>query len=213
MLITQQQLLSATGGQSPTETAFYINAMDAAFQKWEINTQLRIAHFLAQVLHESGNLKAKEENLNYTESGLVGTFGKYFSLSGTDGKLKAVDYARKPEKIANVVYANRMGNGNSESGDGWKYRGRGLIQITGKNNYDKFSRDSGINISTNPDLMNTSANVICEVACWYWRKGNGDLNVYADKDDINEITKRINGGLNGLDDRKKKLTLCKTIFR
>jgi len=160
-----------------------------------VNTKLRLAHFMAQIEHESG-LKPIAENLNYSANGLRKTFKKYF----TD--LEAIKYQRKPELIANRVYANRMGNGNEASGDGFKFRGRGFIQITGKNNYILVSKDTHIDFLNNPDLLLIEANAMIS-ALWFWKKNN--LNFWADRDDINTITKKINGGYNGLSHRKELL--------
>lgn len=168
-----------------------------------INTPLRLAHFFAQIDHES-RLKPEMENLSYSAKGLHTVFRKYFPTMA-----EAEKYARKPEEIANIVYANRMGNGDTKSGDGWKYRGRGFIQLTGKENYRQFSLDSGIDCLTDPDVLLQEANaMIC--ALWFWK--NKKLNFYSDKDDIYTITRRINGGLNGLDHRKELLTKYKKIF-
>ena len=167
--------------------------------KNKINTPLRLAHFFAQLEHESG-LKPISENLNYSASGLIRVFRKYF----TD--LEAIRYANQPEKIANRVYANRMGNGDEKSGEGWKYRGRGFIQITGKVNYFQLANDTDIDCLKNPDLLLQEANSMIS-AIWFWNKRN--LNLYADKDDVVKITKLINGGSNGLDHRKKLLTKWK----
>ena len=158
-----------------------------------VNTPLRLAHFMAQIEHESG-LKPISENLNYSSAGLLKTFKKYFT------PLEAIQYQRKPEKIANRVYANRMGNGNEASGDGWKYRGRGFIQITGKNNYILLSKDTGIDYLNNPDLLLTEADSLIS-ALWYWKLNK--LNDLADKNDILGITKAVNGGINGLAHRKE----------
>lgn len=170
--------------------------------KYKINTSLRLSHFFAQIKHES-NLKPINENLNYSSTGLLSTFGKYF-----DAKSAAI-YARNPEKIANKVYANRMGNGDENSGDGWKYKGRGFIQITGKSNYTALSKSTGKDYINNPGLLLNEADAMLS-ALWFWDSKN--LNSLADKDDINLITKSINGGLNGLDDRKKNLNYYKTLF-
>lgn len=165
------------------------------FNKHEVNTPLRIAHFMAQIEHES-NLKPISENLNYSKEGLLKTFPKYFTKENVD------QYARKPEKIANKVYANRMGNKNEFSGDGWKYRGRGFIQLTGFNNYKALSEASKIDYVNNADLLLIEADALI-AALWFWM--NNKLNQIADQDDILLITKKIKGGLNGIDDRKKKL--------
>lgn len=173
------------------------------FEKYGVNTPLRIAHFMAQIEHESG-LKPISENLNYSQAGLLATFGKYFNNSPNDAK----KYARQPEKIANRVYANRMGNSNEVSGEGWKYRGRGFIQITGKENYFRLANDTDIDCLKNPDLLLEEANAMIS-ALWFWNlKG---LNALADKDDIISITKRINGGLNGLEHRKELLLKYKNL--
>lgn len=161
------------------------------FNSYHVNTPLRIAHFMAQVDHESG-LKPVSENLNYSKEGLLNTFGKYFNSDNANF------YARKPELIANKVYCNRMGNGNYESGDGWKYRGRGFIQITGKDNYTMLSKDTRIDYLNNPDLLLTEADSLIS-ALWYWNKHN--INALADKNNIKAITRTINGGFNGLQDR------------
>lgn len=172
------------------------------FAKYKINTPLRLAHFMAQIEHES-NLKPVSENLNYSESGLLKIFGKYFT------KEKAKFYARKPEQIANIVYANRMGNGNTESGEGWKYRGRGFIQITGKSNYTKLTQSTGIDYVNNPDKLLTEADALIS-ALWYWKKINA--NKLADKDDLKGITRLINGGYNGLAHREQLLIKWKKHF-
>lgn len=163
---------------------------------YQVNTQLRIAHFMAQIEHES-NLKPVSENLNYSAEGLMITFKKYFP-----NPTMANFYAKKPIKIANRVYADRMGNGNETSGDGYKFRGRGFIQITGKSNYLVLAKDTGINCYNDPDLLLEEANSMIS-ALWFWQKNK--LNDFADKNDIVGITKKINGGTNGLEHRKKLL--------
>jgi len=174
------------------------------FEKYKLNTPLRIAHFMAQIEHESG-LKPISENLNYSVIGLLGTFEKYFESTGI-----AIEYARKPEKIANRVYANRMGNGNEDSGEGWKYRGRGFIQITGKENYFRLANDTDLDCLKNPDLLLEESNAMIS-ALWFWNlKG---LNALADKDDIVAVTKRINGGLNGIEHRKQLLVKWKNSLK
>lgn len=172
------------------------------FKKYGLTTPLRIAHFMAQIEHESG-LKPVSENLNYSYYGLIRVFNKYFNST------QAKEYARNPKKIANRVYANRMQNGNEQSGDGWKYRGRGFIQITGKANYIALSKATGIDYVNNPDWLLREPDAIIS-ALWYWNKING--NYYADKGYIKTITKRINGGYNGLSDRINKLKKWKQIL-
>jgi len=163
---------------------------------YHVNTSLRVAHFMAQIEHESG-LKPISENLNYSADRLLVIFPKYF-ISKED----ANRYTKQPEKIANRVYANRMGNGSEVSGMGWKYRGRGFIQITGYANYFMLSKDTRINFLDNPDLLLEEANSIIS-ALWFWNKNK--LNELADKNDIVGITKRINGGTNGIEHRKELL--------
>jgi putative chitinase len=160
---------------------------------------IRAAHFFAQTSHETGGFKAFSENLNYSAQGLQGIFGKYFP-----GTLEE-SYARQPEKIANRVYADRMGNGNEASGDGWKYRGRGALQLTGKSNYEAFAKYLGHNeVLENPDLVATK--YAFESAMFFfernklWSICDKGINDAA----ILELTKRINGGTHGLEDRKAK---------
>ena len=165
------------------------------FEKYGLNTKLRLAHFFSQISHESG-LKPISENLNYSASGLIGVFRKYFS------DIEAINFANNPEKIANRVYANRMGNGDEKSGDGWKYRGRGFIQITGKINYFQLANDTDLDCLKNPDLLLQEANAMIS-ALWFWNKAG--LNKLADKNDIKGITRKINGGYNGLEHRTELL--------
>lgn len=171
----------------------WVDAMNEVFPKYEINTPKRIAAFIAQCGHESGGWRTFSENLNYSAKSLDAVFGKYFVRAGRD----ANDYARQPEKIANVVYAGRMGNVND--GDGWKYRGRGPIQLTGHDNYAAFSKDMDVDAVDNPDQVAEDKTVALMSAIWFWNK-NG-LNKYADDGDIKTMTKRINGGYIGLEDR------------
>jgi putative chitinase len=169
----------------------------AAFYKLSPN---RAAHFFAQTAHESGGFKTFSENLNYSAKGLRNTFGKYFK---TD--LDAQMCARQPQRIANRVYANRMGNGDVSSGDGWKYRGRGALQLTGKENYEAFANYIGRpDVMSNPDLV---AGELCfESALWFFDKNKlwGICDQGVNDADILALTKRINGGTHGLDDRRTK---------
>lgn len=166
--------------------------------KFQINTPLRLCHFLAQCGHESNNFKAVTENLNYGAKGLLGTFKKYFPT-----EQKALEYERKPEKIANLVYGGRMGNGPEASGEGFKYRGRGYIQLTGKINYQSFDKVVAEDIVANPELVATKYPLLS--AAWYWN--SRALNTIADKGNtdgvVTEITKKVNGGTIGLADRMK----------
>ena len=171
-------------------------AMKKMFKKYDINSEAREASFLAQCGHESGGFRVRTENLNYSAKALDAVFGKYFKRGGRD----AEEYARQPEKIANVVYANRMDNGDTDSGDGWKFRGRGYIQLTGKHNYSNFAKSVGMSIDEVIEYLDTVDGAL-ESALWFWKE-NG-LNKFADKGDIKNQTKRINGGFNGLEDRMK----------
>jgi putative chitinase len=166
--------------------------------KFEINTPLRLAHFLAQCGHESGGFRLVKENLNYSAKGLMGIFKKYFP---TEALAKV--YERKPEKIANKVYSSRMGNGDEASGDGAKYCGRGFIQLTGKTNYQAFFKSIGTDINTDPTLVATQYPLAS--AAWFFNK-NG-LHKIADGGAtdavVTSITKRVNGGTIGLPDRIK----------
>ena len=174
------------------------NLFDNILSSSGIDTKERVNMFLAQCGHESAGFTRFNENLNYSAKALKGVFGRYF----LDDKI-ASEYERKPEKIANRVYANRMGNGSENSGDGWKYRGRGILQLTGKANYEAFYKETGIDVINNPDLLSTDLSVAIKSAIWFWNKNK--LNHYCDNDDFIGLTKRINGGLNGLKDRQDKL--------
>jgi len=178
--------------------AFGPGTMKAAMTLLKL-TPIRAAHFFAQTSHETGGFKAFSENLNYSAQGLQGIFGKYFP-----GTLEE-SYARQPEKIANRVYASRMGNGDEASGDGWKYRGRGALQLTGKANYEAFAKYLGTNeVMENPDLVATK--FAFESAMFFFERNK--LWAICDKGindaAILELTKRINGGTYGLEDRKAK---------
>jgi putative chitinase len=172
----------------------YIEPINTVAQYYDMfENPNRIAGFLAQVAHESGGFNFVKENLNYSAEGLTKTFKKYFPTLDV-----ASPYARNPEKIANRVYANRMGNGNEQSGDGFKFRGRGLIQLTGRTNYTKFAEDLGISVDETVDYLE-SPNGAVSSAGWFW--DNNKLNQYCDKNDFVTLTKRINGGTIGLEDR------------
>ncbi len=175
-----------------------VNLFDNILNPAGINTKERVCMFLAQCGHESAGFTIYNENLNYSAKGLRGVFGKYFPTDAL-----ANQYARQPEKIANKVYANRMGNGPESSGDGWKYRGFGLIMTTGRANYTEFSKYSGIDIVTYPENIRQDLSLAIKTAIWFWNKNN--LNKYCDNNDFIGLTKRINGGLNGLKDRQDKL--------
>ena len=172
------------------------DAISKICPEYEINTKERLAAFIAQCAHESGNFKWLKENLNYSAEALDRVFPKYFKNAGRD----AEDYHRQPEKIANVVYASRMGNGDTDSGDGWKFCGRGLIQLTGRENYTWFAASLDMDVEDVPEYLETYEGAV-QSACFYWEQNN--LNKWADEGDILTLTKRINGGTIGLEDRKK----------
>jgi putative chitinase len=177
----------------------WTDSMNGVFPTYEINTPQRIAAFLAQCGHESAGWTVFEENLNYSAEGLNKIFKKYFPTVES-----AQPYARKPELIANRVYSSRMGNGDEASGDGWKYRGRGPIQLTGKSNYTQYAKEmfeDWESLVNQPDWVTEDKDFALMSAIWFWNK-NG-LNALADKEDLLTMTKRINGGTIGLDDRIK----------
>ena len=180
--------------------AFGPGTMKKAMEFYKL-TPVRAAHFFAQTAHETGGFKAFSENLNYSADGLNKIFPKYFKNAGRD----ATPFARNPEKIANIVYASRMGNGDAASGDGWKYRGRGALQLTGKANYEAFAKYLGNNeVLENPDLVATK--YAFESAMFFFERNK--LWAICDKGindaAILELTKRINGGTHGLEDRNSK---------
>jgi putative chitinase len=176
--------------------------------KFGLNSNIRLAHFLSQCAHESGNFKAVTENLNYGAKGLRSIFGKYFKDDAT-----ALAYERKPEKIANRVYGSRMGNGDEASGDGWKFRGRGYIQLTGKDNYTQFDKSVADDILANPDLVATKYPLMS--AAFFFERNNlwKICDGGADKEDVIALTKRINGGTHGLEDRLTKFALFNSLLK
>jgi putative chitinase len=175
-----------------------LNELPLVMEKFGISNPNRLAHFLSQVAHESGNFKFVNENLNYSAKGLLGVFKKYFPTEAL-----ALAYERKPEKIANKVYASRMGNGDEASGDGYKFRGRGYIQLTGKDNYKAFSDFIGEDCVANPDLVATKY-PLTSAAFFFHKNKLWDI---CDKghthDVVTAVTKRVNGGTIGLEDRIK----------
>jgi len=186
---------------------YWYNALSQLLPDYEINTPKRIAAFMAQCAHESGSFTTLKENLNYKPASLRKLFGKYFSSDEL-----AQEYASKPNKqeaIANRIYANRMGNGDEASGDGYKYCGRGLIQLTGKSNYVAFADSLEITSEEASDYLQTFEGA-AQSACWFWETNN--LNALADKGDILTMTKRINGGTIGLEDRIKHYEEALHIF-
>jgi putative chitinase len=179
---------------------YWHHALEQLLPQYEINTPDRIAAFLAQCAHESGGFVFIKENLNYRWQSLRKVFPKYFPTDAL-----AQQYEKQPQKIANKVYANRMGNGPEESGDGYKFCGRGLIQVTGRDNYSWFAASLQISPEEASEYMETFEGA-AQSACWFWESNN--LNQWADKRDILTLTKRINGGTIGLEDRKKHYEHC-----
>ena len=186
----------------------WYGAMCANLPEYGITTWQRVAQWIAQVSHESGDFRLLTENLNYSATALQKTWPRSFPSVEI-----ATQYQRQPEKIANRAYANRMGNGSESSGDGWKYKGRGLIQVTGKANYTACSKalygDEQI-LLKEPEILSEQDGAI-RSACWFWNTRS--LNAYADREDTLAVTKLINGGTNGLEDRINKYNLAKRILR
>ena len=176
----------------------WLEPLKDAFDKYDISTPLRQAAFIGQCQHESSNFNTLEENLHYKSESLMKVWPSRFT-----NDLIAGAYANNPEKIANKVYAGRMGNGDEESGDGWKYHGRGLIQLTGKDNYGNCGSSLNLDLLGNPDLL-LEPKYATLSAGYFWNKKG--LNALADSKDYDTMTKRINGGLIGLDDRKVKIS-------
>ena len=203
-------LLVAAGVKDPDK---WINAVIETCAEFEINTPQRVAAFLAQTSHESGGYTMLSENLNYKAATLAACWPNRFAVLGPDKKPKkdekgkniptavANSIAGKPELIANMVYSARMGNGPAESGEGWVYRGRGLKQLTGKFNYEKCGASLGIDLVGNPDLL-LEPMYAARSAGWFWKANN--LASFADRGDLEGMTKKINGGLIGYAERKAK---------
>jgi putative chitinase len=195
MKITLELLQALCPKTKQSVLAQYVDALNDVAEYYDMyDNPRRVAGFLAQVAHESGGFNFVKENLNYGAKGLMTTFKKYFPDEGT-----AKAYERQPEKIANRVYANRMANGDESSGDGYRFCGRGLIQLTGRANYTKFAQDLGISVEETVAYLETPAGAVSS-AGWFW--DNNNLNQYCDSDDFVTLTKRINGGTIGLEDRQ-----------
>ena len=174
----------------------WVDALNETFERFEINTHRKQAAFIGQCGHECGNFKILEENLNYRAATLMKLWPKRFPTQEV-----ANAYEKNPRRIANMVYSGRMGNGPAESGEGWKYRGRGLKQLTGKDNYARCGRDLNIDIVNNPDLL-LEPIFAARSAGWFWKSNN--LASFADSGDLEGMTKKINGGLIGYAERKAK---------
>lgn len=215
MIPTQQHLIAA--GVKPGIVPQWLEPVQRACSEFEINTLRRIAGFLGQCAHETGGFMILEENVNYSADALAAVWPNRFAVLGQDrkpvkvkGKNQPNKFAlalhRKPEAIANVVYANRMGNGSIESGDGWKYRGRGLKQLTGKDNVSRCGKALGVDLVNHPEFLLMPVYAV-RSAAWFWKENK--LSAFADEWDIEGMTKRVNGGLIGLADRQAR---CKSVL-
>ena len=182
----------------------WLEPLKETFEKYNIDTTKRQAAFIGQCMHESAGFKTLNENLNYSAKALMATWPSRFPNEEV-----ANEYARQPEKIANKVYGGRMGNDVESSGEGWKYRGRGIKQLTGKENYERCGAGLGVDLVENPDLL-LEPRYAALSAGWFWNKHN--LNDLADKGDIETMTKRINGGLLGLDARKAAIQRAESVL-
>jgi putative chitinase len=201
--ITAAQLCSIVPSVPVSKANEFADALNNAMREFSINTPLRQCAFIAQTAHESMGYTAFLENLNYSANALIATWPLRFT------KEIAASYARQPQKIANRAYANRIGNGDEASGDGWKYRGRGIIQITGKDNYKACGKVLNLDLVSSPELLEQTLNAF-RSGTWFWNSRN--LNPLADRDDFTAITKAINGGLNGLADRLKYYARAKSVI-
>lgn len=201
MILTLSQLEKILQGNK--SYGKWLDALNNILPKYEINTLPRITMFLAQTCHESNRYTVLRENLNYSSDGLLKIFPKYFN------KALADLYQRQPQKIANRVYANRMGNGPETSGDGYKFRGIGILQYTGKENIQKFAEYTNKSIDEVLDYMLTPEGSV-EAACLFWK--TRALNLLSDKEDIVSVTKKINGGTIGLEHRKEEYLRIKNIL-
>lgn len=190
---TLEKFKSCVG--NPPYADHWFEALCQILPDYDINTAPRVAAFLAQTAHESGGYRAIKENLNYRAESLMRVWPRYFPNIEI-----ARQYAQQPERIANRAYANRMGNGPEESGDGWRYCGRGLIQLTGKSNYERYAQSLEISVEEASEHLTTFEGCV-QSAAWFWEANN--LNQWADKGDMVTLTKRINGGTIGLEDRIK----------
>ena len=193
-MLTKDHIIHILHGNA--DAAAWADAAMEILPKYEINTPNRIAGFFAQCGHESMNFTVLSENLNYRAETLEKLFSKYFSKSGRN----AADYTKQPEKIANVIYANRMGNGDTASGEAYLFRGRGVIQLTGKDNYSAFASSIKMSLPDVIEYVQTKKGAL-ESACWYWNSRK--LNMACDEGDIVKMTKLVNGGTIGLEDRRK----------
>ena len=205
MIIVESQIRRIMPNVKEARVKEFVKCFNEWSDRFGISTPLRFVHFIAQIAHESGEFKSMEENLNYSADGLLRVFPKYFT------KETAAQYARKPEKIANKVYANRMGNGNEASGDGWRFKGRGAIGTTGRDNYKAYA-DSEFcvgDLMNHPEWLAQSPGCYKSAMYFWWKNG---LNQIADTDDVVKVTKRVNGGINGLAQRQYYYRMAKRVM-
>ena len=205
MIIVESQIRRIMPNVKETRVKEFVKCFNEWSDRFGISTPLRFVHFIAQIAHESGEFKSMEENLNYSADGLLRVFPKYFT------KETAAQYARKPEKIANKVYANRMGNGDEASGDGWRFKGRGAIGTTGRDNYKAYA-DSEFcvgDLMSHPEWLAQSPGCYKSAMYFWWKNG---LNQIADTDDVVKVTKRVNGGTNGLAQRQYYYRMAKRVM-
>ncbi|MDF2040837.1 MULTISPECIES: glycoside hydrolase family 19 protein [Pantoea] len=207
-MLTASSFQLATGVSNALRDAWFPH-IAASLSAFQISTPLRQAHFLAQTGHESAGFLKVEEGLNYSENALTAMFGKRITAEQARAYGRNAMHVANQKMIASIIYANRNGNGDVDSGDGYRYRGRGLIQITGKANYAALVKQLGADVVANPDLLLGYRFAAMSAAAW-WK--NHGLNELADSDDVLRITRIINGGTNGLDDRKSRLSKSKGIL-
>jgi putative chitinase len=202
-MVSVDQLQQIFASSDSSDLQEICEPLNAAMDEFGISSAREQAMFLAQCGHESGGFSVVQENLNYKAEGLGRIFPKYFR------DVDPNDYAHNPEKIANRVYANRMGNDDEDSGDGYRYRGRGLIQLTGKDNYNACGAALKIDLHSDPDYLETAEGA-ARSAAWFW--SHNGLNRFADADDIVGCTKRVNGGTIGLEERTKFYQAAKSVL-
>jgi len=208
-VLTRHQLAELIPGNKNIDD--WHRALITIMPEYEINTPQRAAHFISQCAHESNNFRSLTENLNYSEKALYAVFGRYF---GSHPKRNAASYARNPQKIANYVYQDEFRSargalGNTEPGDGWRFCGRGLKQLTGRSNYTRFARTLGISAEEAAEYVATPQGAV-ESACWFW--DTNKLNKIADTHDVTRMTKKINGGNIGLADRQERYAHAMQVF-
>lgn len=207
-MLTPSNFQKATG-VTDAQRDMWFPRISASMAAFGITTGLRQAHFLAQVGHESAGFTKTEEGLNYSENALTAMFGKRITPAQANAYGRNAAHPANQKMIASIIYANRNGNGDVASGDGFRYRGRGLIQITGKANYAALNGQLSADVVANPDLLKEPMQAAMSAAAW-WK--NHGLNELADSDDVTRITRVINGGTNGLEDRKSRLIKAKGIL-